>query len=342
MVLGRPRSINAGDCTVDAPLDCNMPNSPPTTVLSEATMGRTPSLYTRHIFNYFISHKIHEMLFLGANRRYIRDYNIVRRLSDDVLRKLDELPPTARPNNPDTFWDATYPYLPKQRGYIATIANSFLVALHRPHAPMHEDSRRAAIFASLASLEAQQRVFEVMSSSHYRTFGASFYTIDASLFLSTAILENAPADPDLLVRINDALSHAIERLNVMKYRSPMAESGVKVLERCFDKFQQRQARINYSVSQSLTSRETTRSTSGLTNSAMDSNGHNDNHIDDTAPEYTDFEWAFPANNTDPCMDFDSIGNVTDFNTSFWTDQMASILNSNADPAPNDGSLWQFL
>ena len=283
------------------------------------------------------------MLSLGANRRYIRDYNIVRRLSDDVLRKLDELPPTARPNNPDTSWDSTYPYLPRQREYIATFANSFLIALHRPHAAMHEDSRRAAILASLASLEAQQRLFEVITSSHYRTFGASFYTIDAGLFLSTAILENAPADPNLLVRINDALGHAIKRLNIMKYRSPMAESGVRVLEGCFEKIQARQPHINGSITQPLASpRHTPSLTSGFTPSAMTSNGLRDVGIVDTAPEFTDFEWAFPAYNPDPSMDFDLIGNVTDFNTSFWTDQMASILNSNADPSENDGSLWQYL
>ena len=344
LVLGRPRSINAGDCTVDVPLDCNMPDSPRTTVPTKAALNRTPSQFTRHIFNNFISHKTHEMLSLGANRRYLKDYSIVTRLQGDVIRRLEELPPTSRPSNPDRSWDTIYPYLPKQREHILTFANSFLVALHRPHASVHEESRKVAILASLTTLESQQRLFEMMTPNHYRTFGASFYTIDAGLFVSTAILENPISDRNLLARIQTALAEAIRRLNVMKHRSPMAESGVKMLERCFEKIKFRQPRTELSPSTdrlSFTPQETP-SLASASGQSEQSSWHLDGGIVDAPPAYTDFEWAFPANGADSNIDLDLIGNVTDFNTSFWTDSMASILDSNADPNESDASLWQFL
>jgi Fungal specific transcription factor domain/Fungal Zn(2)-Cys(6) binuclear cluster domain len=182
LVLGRPRSIHASDCTIGPPLDCNMPASPQDASPVDAMMSETPSLYTRHLFNNFISHKTHEMLSLGANRRYVKDYGIVKRLQDEVLQKLEELSPTSRPSNPDTSWDGVYQYLPKQREHILTFAYSFLVALHRPHTAVHQESRRMATMCSLATLESQQRLFDMMPSSHYRSFGTSFYTIDAGLF----------------------------------------------------------------------------------------------------------------------------------------------------------------
>ena len=343
LVLGRPRSINAGDCTVDLPLSCDMPESPTTTVPTQVALLGAPSHITRHLFNNFICHKTHEMLSLGANRRYVKDYGVVKRLHDDVLRQVEEMKPIYRPTNPDKSLDAAYTFLPAQREHIATFANSFLVALHRPHASVHEESRRVAITASLATLESQRRLFAITPSSHYRTFGASFYTVDAGLFLLTAILENPIEGVNLVDRIHSALSDAIARLNIMKFRNPMAESGVKLLERCFEKFQATTPKINGSFSheQLPTPQQTPSVASGVTPRSRP-NDYVENTNIDIAPDYTDFEWAFPANGTDFPMDFDLIGNVTDFNASFWTDQMASIIDSNAVVNETDESLWQFM
>lgn len=334
LVLGRPRTINASDCTVERPLDCNMPVSPPTTVPINATLSRIPSSYTRHIFNNFISHKVHEMLCLGANRRYVKDYGIVKRLQDDVLRNLEDLPPTSRPNNPDTSWDSAYPYLPRQREHILTHAHSFLVALHRPHATAHEESRRVAISSSLATLEAQQRLFAWTPHSHHRSFGISFYTIDASLFLSTVFLEHPIDDLSLFARVDAALSQAIDRLNIVKSRNPMAQSAVKVLERCYDKIRAT-AKCPVSSVQETPSLISDRTTQSAEPQKMVGNG-----IPHDAPDYSDFDWAFSPNGNQTTLEFDLVGNVTDFNASFWTDQMTSILDANA--VGSDEATWPFL
>jgi hypothetical protein len=336
MVLGRPRSINASDCTVDPPLDCDMPDSPPTTVPTNTALNRVPSSYTKHIFNNFVGHKTHEMLSVGANRRYVKDYGVVRRLQDDVLNKLKELPPTARPNNPDTSWDSKYPYLSLQREHILSFAYSFLVALHRPHAGVHEESSRMAMSCALATLESQQRLFERLPRSHYRSFGMSFYTIDAALFISTAILERPSTDMALLNRVRTALTAAITRLNIIKARSPMAETGAKALERCYERIE---AQCLPSADRGFTPQETPSLGSEITPASTNSSRTAENPI---SPDYADFENAFPANGDNIPLDFDFIGNFTDFNASFFTDQMSSILNSNTGSAEDDVSLWQAL
>ena len=341
MVLGRPRSINVADCTVEPPLDCNMPVSPPTTVPSTAAMSQEPSSYTRHLFNNFISRKTHEMLSLGANRTYVKDYGVVRKLQDDVLAKMKELPPTARSNNTDYSWDRAFPYLPKQREHIITFANSFLIALHRPHAATHNESFHGATQASLEVLESQGRLFQMTSKNHYGTFATSFYTIDAGLFLSTAVLENPDVEIQLRGRIDNALRQAINRLNIIKERSPMAENGAAVLERCFESAQLQRERACSSSDSGYLSSGANQTPAMYTNigtddSPMDgkealSNGH---------AGVNGFEVS-AANDEDGLMaNFDLIGNMTDFNASFWTDQMSQILNSNT--LPDDDFSWAFL
>ena len=339
LVLGRPRSINAADCTVDPPLDCIMPASPPTTVPTNAVLSKKPSDYTRHLHHNFIAHKTHEMLSLGANRRYVKDYGVVKRLQDDILRGLEELPPTHRPNNTDTSWDTICPYLPRDREVILNSAYSFLVALHRPHAVVKEESRQAAVLYALATLEAQERLFNMLPTSHYRTFGIAFYTIDSGLFLSTTVLDRSLGD-DLMTKIHMALFQAIRRLNMIKARSPMADSGVRVLEACYEKIQKKYPKVNckFSYQLPITPQETPSLLSGSTTLSSDISP---NTIQGETPDYTDFDWAFPANGADSSADFDLLGNFTDFNASFWTDQMSSILDSNADHGETD-NLWQFL
>ena len=74
-----------------------------------------------------------------------------------------------------------------------------------------------------------------LSPVHYATFGVAFYTIDAGLYLSTAVLDMLPTDEELCIRIDVALRQGIDRLNTIRARNTMADSGVQVLEKCYEK-----------------------------------------------------------------------------------------------------------
>ena len=339
MVLGRPRSINVADCNVEAPLDCDMPLSPPTTVPSSALTSQAPSLYTRHLFNNFISHKTHEMLSLGANRKYVKDYSVVKKLHLEVLQKLHDLPATARPNNTDYSWDSRILYLPRQREHILTFAYSFLVALHRPHAATHAESLQYAVDASLSVLESQDRLFQLVNSRFYGTFGLPFYSIDAALFLST-LLSSPDLNAETHERMRSALGRASERLEIMRSRSPMAETATLVLGKCHEAWQlQRQETGAMSDSgyasllhsQSPLAQHDVK----LSPSQQTKNGYTEHQAE--APSF-----GLSQANDDASMlaNFDLIGNMTDFNASFWTDQMNQILNANS--LPEEDLSWAFL
>lgn len=328
MVLGRPRSINSSDCTVKLPMDCTFPLSPPTTVPATTATGQTPSTYTRHLFNNFISRKVHESLSLGANRRYVNDYGIVKRLEDDVRKGLEDLPPVSRPNNTDYSWDAMYPYLPLQREHMLTFANSFLVALHRPHAPAHQESRDAAISAALTVLESQQRLLQGLSPVHYATFGVAFYTIDAGLYLSTAVLDTLPPDEQLCHRIVVALRRGIDRLHTIRARNAMAESGVKVLEKCYEKI--------------LVKRQQEGIVIDDIDASPHANGDAIKQSNGTSPELPDLSWSVESNGGDTADAFDAMGNFADFDAAFWTESMSSILNASSDEQTDDSSWSMFM
>jgi hypothetical protein len=155
--------------------------------------------------------------------------NKVSTLHDQVIGLIDALPPAMRPESPDTSWDSMKPHFPKLRQHIASVASSFLMALHRPHVATHPESRRAAIRAALETLESQQRMFSLMSEHHYKIYGFSFYTIDAGIFLSAMVVDQLPHDPTLLEQAQCALQQAVNRLALMMERSAVAISGEQIL-----------------------------------------------------------------------------------------------------------------
>lgn len=242
--MGRARTINMDDCTIITPLDCNIPENPSKTVPTVASGRDAPSSYTPQLFNYGLGQLIHKTLSSGAAKPHVKDYNVVKTLHDQVVSLLNALPPVMRPENPDTSWDSRCPNLPKQRQQIFSFANSFLMALHRPHVGAHSASRQAAVQAALNTLESQQRLFDMMSRHHYKLYSLSCLTIDAGVFLSAMAIEHPPMNYDVLGQTQRALQQAIGRLSLMQERSAMARSGVQVFMHCYRMIRERFQTVN--------------------------------------------------------------------------------------------------
>src|SRR4051794_24827072 len=62
IMLGRPRTIHLSDCTVNPPTDCDIPTDLSTRIPMPPSSEPWFTSYTTQLFNYALSHKIHDML----------------------------------------------------------------------------------------------------------------------------------------------------------------------------------------------------------------------------------------------------------------------------------------
>lgn len=235
--LGRPRAINSSDCTIAPPLDRDIPADPATTVPMALFPHEPPSSFTPHLFQYSVCQQIHEAMSLGIHTRHLEKYTLVNILHDRILSLLNNLPPVHRLANPDISWDASHPHIPKQRQQISTAASSFLMALHRPHTKVREASLHAAIEAALSTLDAQERLFDLMATGYYNIYALCVYTVDAAIFLSVIVLEYPPSDPTTSRRIHSAIEAAMCRLEMAQGRVSLASAGLQILKLCYHKMQ---------------------------------------------------------------------------------------------------------
>lgn len=242
LMLGRSRMINAEDCTSQTPMDCDIPLDAAQVVPAPAIVSGRPSMYTAQLFKFAIARKIHEAMSSKALKSPCKDYNRIAKLHADVLAIVDNLPAAARQTNPDINWDSMYPNLAKQRQHVAIVAESYILAVHRPHSTSQQASRKEAITAALRSLTAQQCLFELCNEHHYKIHTLAFYTIDAVIFLTSMVLMYCkPASQSNITDENSdipvheirfALLQAVTRMGCMRGRSDVAREGEKVLKRC--------------------------------------------------------------------------------------------------------------
>lgn len=327
LILSRPRIINANDCTIKLPIDCDIPDQPSHTV--PIAGQHTPSSYSTRLCQYRISQKIHEMLSLGACKRHIKDYSIVEKLHQEIESLVDDLPPVLRPKNVDVSWDTLLPNLPCQRQQIRAAANTFLMALHKQHVGTHPSSRRAAIRAALCTLEAQQRLFEMMKEHHYKCFSLSFYTIDSAVFLSATEITYPEMDHNLKEDIRRSIRQAIDRLKLLKKRSPMAKSGEQVLTRLYQMITDDSANSHRGVAFQTMDRQY--SNQALQGGAV---GNSDSTTTPVVPGHFPIYSRSPTEMSD-FKQLDALFDETDFGTSFWMEQVYQIVDSDA--AANDKS-----
>ena len=230
--LGRPRMINASDCTIRDPIDCDFPLEPSQTVLMRTSCADRPSSFTLQLVKYKIGQLIHRMMSVKMDKSLARDHQDVQLLHDEVLAMLEGLPPAARIEKPDTTWDLVVTGLVKQRLQISIVVHSFLIALHRPQASANPTSRRLSIEAAMRSLDASHELFEISQPHHHKIYTLVFHTIDAGIFLAVMAIKNQMLAPETHRRLVLILEQAMGRLKVLKVRNAAARHGEKVLNKC--------------------------------------------------------------------------------------------------------------
>lgn len=240
-MLGRSRMINAADCTILTPPDCDFPVDPSNTVPAPATQFDKPSTYTSQLVKYATGYKAHQMMSAGILSQHCEDHDLVMKFHSEILGILDSLPPASSPQKPDTTWDESLPVLPKHRQHISIMINSFLVALHRPHAMCSPISREAGIRAALATLASQQGLFNLLQEHQYRIHSLTCYTLDAAMFLTSMVVRRKTSNP--LQNLHDdeflpkkaiciALNQAQARLEKAKVRSAIAGAAARIIHHC--------------------------------------------------------------------------------------------------------------
>jgi hypothetical protein len=338
LILGRPRMINVGDCTVTAPLDCDLPEEPSKTVPTTNRHSK-PTPFSTRLCQYTLSHKIHHMLSIGASKPHFKDYSAVTRLHDEIISLKNALPPAVRPEEPDTSWDSQYPNLPRQRLQLSSSMESFLIALHRPHITDHAASRRAGMQAALRVLETQRLLFNMVRGQHYKCFGFSFYTIDAAIFLCAAMIMCPPANRDLQQEILSSLRQAISRLTLTKTRNAMASSGEQVLKRCYEKIQKIPFLNIDTPDTQIDMQQLETPSQTIDEQPFSAALQSDIALASTSSYAQDFLGVFDMNEIltpqSESAYLNSFPIETDFDEAFWLDQMSQIVGMDLTAPGND-------
>jgi hypothetical protein len=230
--LGRPRMINAGDCTVKTPTDCDMPTHPSHTLFAIPAPDEAPSSYTTQLVKYRLGQLIDRLMSLGALKSGFADHVVVQNAHAEILRMLEALPAHVRPEKPDTIFDHQYPGLVSDRLHVSILANSFLLALHRPHAAQHQQSLELAMASACRVLDDTQALFIRCKPHHFKIYTLAFYTIDAGLLLAAMLSRFPMLDPATKAHATASLRQAAERLAKLSTRNVAAIAGEKALRQC--------------------------------------------------------------------------------------------------------------
>lgn len=226
--LGRARMINAVDCTIQIPLDCDIPESPSRTIFRVPSTNEKPSFVTSQRVKYLLALKIHELMSAGAYNPEGDVYALIQQTHEYVETIVAGLPAAANPLTPDKSWDIRYPDLVKHRLQISIITNAFLLSLHRPHCARHLDSLKHAKAAAIQILDSSQLIYEITGQHQHKVYTLVFYTIDAGLVLSALVSKYGHEFGDLQ-GVMMSLDQAINRLAALKSRNIVAIAGEKAL-----------------------------------------------------------------------------------------------------------------
>ena len=232
-MLGRPRLIHREDFSTPTPLNCDYPQDTTNTL----PLSDDSSSFSAVMIWLAISHKIQDIISFSANGVFARDYLQVVTVHEELISLQER---AFMPSSINTLATRSRTETLRSdliRMSLSNTVNAVLIAVHRPFIQAHSYSRSAAVVAALGALDLQQSIMDLIPDAQRRLYGPIFSTIEASIFLCGITIDLPSQDVTEERRINQALLQGIERLALVKDRSPLAESGEQVLRQFYQKVQ---------------------------------------------------------------------------------------------------------
>lgn len=219
MVLGKPMNLNLQDCSIIAPIDCDVPRARKTSAPSPREYFQDPSPFTLRLLEFYLARIMRDPQTLEMAGLYPRDYTKSMQIHQQTLDFMESLPPLYQFENPDTRFDYRFPWLPPQRQYLRSSTMFVLMLLHRPYLSHIRQSRRESLLCSIALLGAQEKLFEVLKPSQYAMFTFTYLAIEHCVSVLAVLLSHPGEQQDVLIdtlhaaRVAAATSEKIRSTN---------------------------------------------------------------------------------------------------------------------------------
>jgi hypothetical protein len=231
IALGRPMFIDLKDCTVTAPIDCNIP----TNRLQRVPVARSdldmPTPMTERVLRLKLTRRFCEIRQLEAEGPIPRDPEKVKELHHFAVNFRKTLPEFYRISNPDIRWDEQCSFVPTQRELLSHLVDSFFMALHRPYIFTREKSQRQVYESSIAILDSQDRLFEIIRNSQTPFYiSLVFPTFDAAVLLAVVLVSNPERYHTSFSRPYQCLQKSLERLSFIGSIMELAKAGAGILQ----------------------------------------------------------------------------------------------------------------
>jgi hypothetical protein len=246
LALGEPAGINQKECTVTAPLDCDIPVDYLTRVPVANSPLAKPSVFTPRLLRFEISKRLGELRELEGEGKVPRNPEKVRELHQFAVNFRENMPAFFRASNPDMTWDKECYYVPVQREMLSYLLDTFLMALHRPYIFTREKSQRQVYDSSLAILDSQHRLFETARDSHF-TFqvAVTFPTFDAAVLLGMVLVSNPERYQTTFQRLYLSLTRALEHLEFIGVKFRLARTCAEVIRTTIRRIVEAQEHVGF-------------------------------------------------------------------------------------------------
>ena len=248
LALGRPMNINLKECTVTAPIDCDIPYDRLKRVPVARSDSDKPTSITERRLRFKLSLRFCEIRELETEGPLPSNSEKVRELHQFALKFRKSLPAIFSPTNTDTRWDTECPFVPTHRELLSYLVDSFLMTLHRPYIFTREKSQLQVYKSSLAILDSQERLFDVTRSLDTQFYiGSTFPTFDAAVLLAVVLVSNPERYHASFARPYQSLKNALERLTFIGSFMVLAKVGAEILQTTIPRVVEAQERVGLPV-----------------------------------------------------------------------------------------------
>jgi hypothetical protein len=230
IVLGKPSKANAGNWIITLPLDSPIPVDKTQTVPTERPSFSKPTQFTHRLIEYRILSQLPGVLKILSGEFNLRDHVQIQEYHQKMHDLIAELPPALRFENPDTQWDAEYPWIKTQREYACgTTMLSFLI-FHRYSMFHFPQSRTGVIKSGIKVLQAQERHFRTLSIQHHKLYALAFFTLEAATAIMVVFIAYPAENRGLFENAMDHVKDGIARMNIIMAANPFARPAKQLIE----------------------------------------------------------------------------------------------------------------